>query len=303
MFKFEDFYSLYQYDYYVYKLVTLKSILDDSKEFKQKFIGEKIQDFNRKDFERVIRNEIRQTYFHSIETIFELIFALEPTKEELEDFELLPNLINSKWRKNYDRIDSIAKDQKNLDFLDSDLDISGQKISVGQYLFYYGILPNNTSEILNSQLKLIPSSLSAIKYGLLFLAKDFSKREEYNSYKHALRIFPAVTHFTIMDQEKKKILMKWDLSNSQTYVNMAADKSEIVFTTRLFDTDRDIGLSLFASNLISNVILLRKAAFKQLKKTEKLLILFFGKEEIKKISKVNVKIQDLVHRMTKKNET
>ena len=302
MFKFEQFYSLYQYDYYVYKIVSLNSILENSNEFREKFIGNKIEKFEIKDFERVIKNEIRQTYFHSIETVYELIFALEPSKTGFEDLELLPNLIKSNWRKNYKRIDSISEDESKLNFLDDELEINEYVISLAQYLFYYGILPDNKA-IPQRNIDLIPSSISAIKYGLQILAKDFSKRAEYNSYKHALRIVPAITHFTIMDKEKTKTIMKWDLSNSQTFVDMTKDYSEIKFTTRLFDTKRDVQLTLFVSNLISNIILLRKAAFKQLKEPEGLPILFFGKEKIQNASKVNVKIQDLIHKMTKKNET
>ena len=45
---------------------------------RKNFPGSNIEGYNEKDFRRVIKGEIRQTYFHSIETLFELIFALEP---------------------------------------------------------------------------------------------------------------------------------------------------------------------------------------------------------------------------------
>src|SRR5688572_8268271 len=101
MFDLKDFYTSYQYDYYIYKMMTYHSILDNIDKFKEEILRESVSGFIKEDFQRMLKSEIRQTLYHSIETVFELIFALLPKNtSQLEDINILANLSNSDWRKN-----------------------------------------------------------------------------------------------------------------------------------------------------------------------------------------------------------
>ena len=70
MFSDIDFYSAYQYDYYVYKISLLQSILKKPESFKNDFLDGNLDGFILEDFIRVLKSEIRQSYFHNIETLF-----------------------------------------------------------------------------------------------------------------------------------------------------------------------------------------------------------------------------------------
>lgn len=304
MFDIKDFYSFYQYDYHIYKLVTLKQILDNTDKFEKEFLTGAITGFEKVDFQRTIKSEIRQSYYHAIETTFELIFALIPSNGQTNETEVLFKLSTSEWRQNNDRIRKIAEDSDGLEFLEKQIKVheNGKvndiQISIARFLFYFGIIPGNKS-IPKKYLKLIEPSLKAIKLGLKIIAKDFIQRGEYNSYKHGLRIVPALKHFYILNSETQKSILDWDLSDSMTYISLDSKKEEIKFTTTVFDTDRDIKMTLFCSNLISNLILLRKAGLNKFKKDEKVPILFFDEEEVSNVSKSGVSLQNLVYKMTR----
>lgn len=298
-----NFYTAYQYDYYIYKLLTLKQILSNTDKFEKEFLSGVINGYDKNDFQRVLKSEIRQSYYHAIETTFELIFALTPKNGILADKDILMNLSTSTWRKNYDKITEIATQESGLNFLDEEIRVNengkpvDKPITIGRYLFYYGILHDN-KQIPSEYLALIEPSISAIKQGLKIISNDFINREEYNSYKHAIRIIPALKSFYVINAETQKTIANWDLTDSMTFLTKDKETEEIKFTTKLFDTERDIRLTLFCTNLISNLIQLRKAGFKHLKKDEKVPVLFFGEKEVAELDKRNVTVQDLIYKIT-----
>lgn len=192
----------------------------------------------------------------------------------------------------YKRIRDIAKDKQNLDFLDLQLNAGDITVTLGHYIFFIGILEDKVQEE-------IENTLEAIKYGLHIIAKDFSDRREYNSYKHGLRIIPALKNFTITSQEDKDIKLSWDLEDSMTFYS-ENKVGAIEFITKTFDTERDIKLTSFCSNVIWNIVTLRRARYFEDKK--KMSVLFFDKEMIEKSQKRNVKIQDLKYKITKQDK-
>jgi len=281
--------------------MTLKTIIDNVDNFHSDFLEGVIQEYAREDHLRTLKSEIRQTVYHAIETTFELIFALSPASgRQPDDTQLPAKLSQSNWRENYQRINDIADNDTSLDFLDKKLNIQGHSIPISRYLFYHGIMPNNKA-IQKKYLDLINPSIVAIKLGLKTIAQEFIDRGEYNSYKHALRIVPSITHFWILNAETEKSIIDWDLSDSMTFIQPGEDDNEIEIVTRLFDTNRDIELVLFCSNLISNMILLRRAAFQVIKDRERVPILYFGDKEVKNLNTRGVPIQDLKYKIKKDN--
>lgn len=294
----QDFYQGYIYDYYVYKIITLKEILLNKDKFYEEYLSKSINGYKSEDYSRVIKSEIRQTYFHSIETLFELIFAIyDFEKNDFFDFDIFFRLSNSNMKKNYSRINDFSKKVDSLDFLNKKtLNSQGKEIEIGRHLFYFGLDEN--SKIDNNIFEDIPKSIDAIKKGLKIIATDFSDRNEYNSYKHSLRIVPILKKFVIAKTEDMSVLKEWDLSESMSFLLRSKDLNNIKIVTKIFDFERDLCLTMFCSNLISNIILLRKASLR-LKMDTQLNIAIFGLEQIQNCAKLNVPLQNLIHDLKK----
>jgi hypothetical protein len=282
------FYKSFQVNYYDYKQLSLKYILENTDKLN---LDKVVLDYNKKDFERAIKSSIRQTYFHAIETLFELIFALCPNQYGLiNEVEIIRTISISRFP--YKKIEGIAKDEKNLEFLDQEIHAGDKKFTLGHFIFFIGITKKEMVKELND-------NLEVIKHGLQILAKDFSDRREYNSYKHGLRIMPALKSFTLASPTNKDLKLTWDLEDSMTFYT--ENKSgELEFITKTFDSDRDINMTSFCSNLIWNIITLRRARF--FKDKQEIPILLFDKDSIDKAQKQNVKIQDLKYKLAPKDK-
>ncbi|QHS56479.1 hypothetical protein GWR56_13370 [Mucilaginibacter sp. 14171R-50] len=66
---------------------------------------------------------------------------------------------------------------------------------------------------------LVEKSIIAIKSAIKSLAADFSQRDEYNAYKHGIRIFPSYKSIHFVSVEDMKEQMSWDLSNSVSFTH------------------------------------------------------------------------------------
>ena len=199
---------------------------------------------------------------------------------------------------------TIALNENSLGFLDEKIKFSGYEISVGHYLFYMGIFKAASES--NELQEEIDKSIDAIKYGVKILANDFINREEYNAYKHGLRIIPAVKAFMLGDFETNEIKIKWDLSDSMSFYLKSKSPNEIKIITKLSDIDRDFSMTMFCSRLIYHLIFYRRLTLqfeKDAEKYKQFPITFFGKEPIAKCNKVNVPIQDLEYTMTMTTES
>src|SRR5450759_5251940 len=84
-------------------------------------------------------------------------------------------------------------------------------VSLGEYVFYYNVTA--TGDYVDK----IKVSLEAIKSGLYALAKEFSDRKEYNSYKHGLRLVQAMNFLKIARADNLNQIANFDLSDSLTY--------------------------------------------------------------------------------------
>lgn len=285
LFKLEDFYSTFQVNFYDYKQLSLKYILENTS---QVGLTEKILEYKNEDFIRAIKSEIRQTYLHAIETTFELIFALDPDKNgQLDEKEIVVKLSRAKFP--YDRINSIAENPKEaLSFLDRQVKLTNDKlVSVGHFIFFRGLY----NEDLQPKISLF---LENIKIGLETMAKDFKDRREYNNYKHGLRPVHALREFGIINPETKSSLLKWDLKDSMTFFHEDKKSGEVSFITKVFDTERDLKMTTLCSDLIWNIISLRKYAFEsKWKKMEEIYYIQFYKEDVLIRSRSNVSIDNL----------
>jgi len=305
IFKPKIFYETYQQDYHNIKTMYLKKMLDNPDKYKNEFIeGESDNAEEKQSFRRVLLSDLRQNYFHCIETFFELFLALNPKgKRYLDDDIILYRITNSDYRRNYRKVEEIANNDKVLDFLNERFEVLGHDISIGQYIFYMGIFDKR--KFPEEVFTMMNESIEAIKFGIPLLAKDFLRKEEYNSYKHGLRTINSAKAFIISKSNKKDEGLKFDLSESMSYYSKTKNADELKIYTTLFDSERDFKMTLFCSHLIYHMIEYRKISFNlnnpKIKKAQ-IPITFFDKEEIKKCCAVNVKIQDIVF-TSKKNKS
>ena len=277
----KEFYQGFQADYFAYRQMRLKNELDSLPNNPVSF-SQPIFDYSVDDHLRSVKIDIRQTYFQAIETVFELIFSLKPNNGVIYDEQILSNL--TKRKNHYEEIRKFANDEGGLEFLDDELDFGIQtKVTALRYLFY-GFLEKE----LNGRL---PESLLAIRKILKIIAIEISDRKEYNSYKHGLRIFPSGNTFAIYDHKTKEKVIDWDIKDSMTFIDEDDKTGKVEMITKLFDPVRDINLSIMCNNLISNIIMIRRTSYEQKPKT--VGIVLFNSNDVERLSRHNVKIQDL----------
>jgi len=298
----KTFYQYYLKDYHRVKARYLKRLIDNEQNCRDLIFGKDIDDETKKSISNVLKSDLRQTYFHAIETFFELFFALNPYgKNTLEDMAILHKLTNSNWRKTQEKINEIARDEMALSFLRENINVSEYTVSIGHYLFYIGIFDNGAFP--KGFFDEIGKSLQAIEKGIRILAKDFVHREEYNSYKHGLRIVPFMNRLIAYDINEKKVVANWDTQDSMSFFSKTKNSDEIRMVTILYDVERDYEMIHLCANLIHNMIYFRRLTLKldsDLKENKPVEIRFFCLEAISKSSTVNVPIQDIVYSVSKR---
>lgn len=289
MFQPIDFYRTYMVDYFLYKQAMYKNILDGYDELESKILKD-VTGQVKADVIKTLKSSIRITYYHCIETLFEIIFALDKgINHELnhhQDELILQRLSNSDFRKNFKRIEDIAlPNSKELARFDRtlSLDVVGEEISILRYIFYYTITPKNNT-IGNEWWARMPESLEAIKLALTAFAKDFSDRTEYNAYKHGLRVLPLTQKFEAWETETNKKILNLDFHDAMTF--LTESKDEFSITTRNFDTERNYKMTILASQLIANIVNIRKSAYSNPK--EEALIMFFETDKVMDSGNQNV---------------
>lgn len=293
------FYKTYLDDFHKFKVILYDKVLSDLPKFEKEIFGQELEKEQRDAFRRSIKSDMRQTYFHAIESFFEIFFALSPRgMPNFDDINILFNLTNSNWKTNYDKITKIASGEMNLDFLDMEIEYQGHMITIGHYLFYYGAF--DKTKFRSDFFEKVNNSVDAIKFGIKIIAKDFADRDEYNSYKHGLRLIPATSELMLADAKTMEVKIQWNLEDSMSFYLKTKDQNELKIKTKLFDTNRDYAMTYFCSNMISNMVYYRQVSLykeQKLKENEPIAIAFFGRKEIEGCNKMNVEIQDILYKV------
>lgn len=130
MFEPKIFYQTFLTEYHKFKIIPIIKILSDLPKYEKEFFGKEFEKEDREAYRKTLKSDLRQAYFHSIETFFEIFFALDPTdKETFEDEFILFNITNSNQKKTFDRIQRISTDESELNFLDKEITFQN-KISI-----------------------------------------------------------------------------------------------------------------------------------------------------------------------------
>ncbi len=297
---YKNFYNSYLKEYHEVRAIYLKHFLSNTESLnttiQENELG--IKDVKiplTKNTKFILQADLRQNYFHSIETFFEFFFAFLPKNGKIPDnTNVLRALVKSNWKQNYKKIEYIANGKLKLSLLDEMVEFLEHKVSVGQYLFYIGTF---SKEKFNEDYQnTVKESIESIKKIIKVLANDFSKRDEYNAYKHTMRVFPNFSSIHILNAESLKEEINFDLSNSASYQIYNDKEKETIVKTKLFDPERDFKMTKICSRLIYNMIELRSVVFgdrKEKGNNEKIAIVLFNQENIEDSIKHNVEIQDL----------
>lgn len=297
----ETFYNSYVKEYHEVRAIYLKNMLlnlDSVNEILKdsELDYEDIKVSLTKNTKFIIQADLRQNYFHALETFFEFFFAFLPNKGIIPDnSKIVRQIVQSKWSQNYKKIEYIAKGEMKLNILDQEINFYGYKVTVGQYIFYPGTFSKETfgEKYLND----VSESVESLKVAIKELAIDFHDRDEYNSYKHTMRAFPNYESIKLINPETLKEELEFDLSNSVSYQKFNDRENETMIKTKLFDPERDFEMTKFCSRLIYNMLELRNIMFnkKNIKnQDEKIAIFLFNESKITELIKHNVDIQDII---------
>ena len=143
-----EFYQKYPIDHWIYKISIFKNIIDNYDTLKDSLL-KGLEDIIDVDCINMLKAEIHFTYFQMVEALFELIFALEKTKDKL----LWVFLSISPFKANFKRISRIAKG--NTSFLFKEVEIpSGSKVPFIQYVFYFGTTFPISNAVMTSNLEI-----------------------------------------------------------------------------------------------------------------------------------------------------
>ncbi len=255
---------------------------------KQGFMREVILDFDKYstvwdgyltvDKEKVLRSlklEMKTTLYLGIETLFQLIFALEPINNQLRDKDLWKNL-SIKNQGLTEKIDKYADDE--YEFVESVI-VNKEDIPFLQHVFYFASLGFNNQ-------KKVTESIAVIEKGLKLLAIEFKDRGVYNSYKHGLRLFQTLKKFEISDSDKKDVIESFDGSDSISFLEKNKNEGDsFLFRINTLDFERDFNLTYFVSILISNLILSRKTSITKKEET----FYFLQEDFLTHLSERNIK--------------
>lgn len=287
-----EFYKAFLLDFFILKSATYKNVLDNLDLLEAQVLKD-VTDYSREDYRKTLKGSIRFTYFHSIETLFEIIFAIERgiryVSEENQDQLILHRLSKSEFSKNFERIRLIGQrsDVEQSKLWDKIYFKSvDREIPILQYIFYY-LLDAKNSDITPEEWRLLGPSLETISNTLSVLAKDFSDRDEYNAYKHGLRIIPLASRFALFESQNRDAIKDMDFSDSMTFVKEV--DNEIRFITKAFDTERDFKMTAIASQFIENIISIRRGVYFD----TKAFVRFFQKDLVEEITKTNVPAREL----------
>ncbi len=301
IFDYKTFFETYQKDYHCVKAHMLKRMMDDIEKYSNDFFGSDMDEESKKSINWTLKSDLRQTCFHAIETMFELIFAFEPLDDNLnEDIKVLKRLSFSNWRKNNSRIEEIADSNKGLDFLDRRVVFDGKEISIGHFIFYKCFTKRNKS--IPNILKKIDISLDEIKKFLKIAAQEYAERDEYNAYKHSMRPIYSTSSFQVINPKTGQELINWDLKDSMSFFVKPDDDCEIKIKTKVFDPLRDYNLTIICSNLIYNMVFFRRIYLRldaDKDKHEEFQVYLFEKGYTHAYTKMNVSSQNHVFKIHK----
>ncbi len=250
MYTHKEFYKNFQVNYFDYKQCSNEHLLSLDYEKLASIAGQLI-DYDAKAFRLALKMDVRMTYLLSIDTLFELIYALLPDKKlQLMDKKIVEQL-NRKNQYVFELIKYMDGKPSNFrKLLDTIIYTNDKSSSVMRYLFYLGIFETEHEDKIQE---------SVIAYGeaIKFFGKEIlESRDELNSFKHGLRLIPFIKELHIADQENRSNKLSIKVEESLSF--QTSNKTIKTLHTKSLDYKRDLSLTYFVSNMIYNIITSRR---------------------------------------------
>lgn len=230
-------------------------------------------------FKKAIALDLRSTYFHCIETLFNLLGVFKMEAEEYRAKGKMPNSFQALTEYSDKQLDGeIARyggSGSELDWLQKTVD--GSDWTYGRHIFFFGLTPPD--EHVEGYLLQLESTLKAMQLGLNLLAKDLVDKGEYNSYKHGLRVLDAMKTFFILNKETKE-MFTIDAANTLTFPKKRSKSIEIATTS--IDVVRNYRMCVLGARFIQMMINQRRIAYnKESIDAEHVPISMFSEESIR----------------------
>jgi len=279
----EDFFKNYQTNYFRYQQIINKDALDNIDHWVDKFQDDSNSN-DKSKVTQIIKSHIRFNYLHSIDTLFELVFGLFPRDGKINDFDLPLILAKSNDSFNNPKLMKLANDDEEIiRDLGQEISYGDKKTNLLRYIFFYQIDEVNT---LNSDFhENIDQSQKHILKLLKIFARDLNDKSEYNSLKHALRVFPFSGSLTFFHPKTNKAIAGVKMVDAHQFIT--EHKGEIKITSRNFDSERDFKYTMISSNLIWNIIKIREKFIAHKSETASCYVYFFDDDEYMEIEKSN----------------
>lgn len=294
----QEFFKYYQTNFFKYQQIINNSALENIDDWVKQFDDESRSN-DKNEIIQIIKSHIRITYLHCIDTLFELIFGLYPRDGIIDDKNLPIIISKSNDKFNKPKIDGIAKKRPEfIEELNQVIHFGKYNTSLLKYIFYYQINLDN-SDCENCLIE-IENSLEPIIELLSIFARDLTDKSEYNSLKHALRVFPHSSFLKISSADNEKQIMNLEFKNAQQFI--IDSKQGIKIITKNFNAKRDYEYTLIASSMIWNIIKLRDKFINRTKEGEPLHIYFYDHELYKEIESENIGLRTSLTFTMNKNE-
>jgi len=214
-----------------------------------------------KEYQQMLKYELHFTYYHQAESIFELIFALE--KHDSKDiwFYLSKPEKGRMWKfakkvNDISECSSILRDKK-IELKD------GRKVSFYEWLMFDSLFPY--TELDEEKAVITYNKIDDI---ISFMANDLSEKGEYNAFKHGMRVLPLIKDLKFEEAKKKKVLFKFDMANTFTYLNFPKEdpqkginKGDVQEVTMGYNPEQDLIKINLLTTLLTNIIESRKKRF------------------------------------------
>jgi len=279
-FLYKFFIDFYNYNYWTYKARILQLIIENNEPFEILFKDEVLSKHPKDNVINSLKFEVYFTLFHSTEALFALIFGLMFNKKNLwfwiseYKFEEINKLIN---QVSENGIESFAK---------------GREKDLLGYLFF-ALVPKDHED--NEK---IEKSMQFINDYLKRLAKEYSDKGDYNSYKHGLRALNINASVRMQEQDTGKPIFE-SSTDATVYLgkervkidNVEMDK--IVLLTKALDYKKAINIIGVNIALIHNIIEARRATLKK-KQSTQIKFLLFHDRSVADIFKPTIKGSALV---------
>jgi tetratricopeptide (TPR) repeat protein len=268
MIKMRDFYSLYPINNWQMKLIWYKHLLINQNEIINQIESENINLIPNKDliFRNMINLDIHILQFQVIEALFCLIFALEDLNQDFTWFNLtFPKDSSKRSLAAYDRISYLNKGFNLEHFLIKNINYNSKSFPIWQFIFFFGINFEKIEKKNNYDLKLdkIFKNISKL---LGSMARIFSDRDDYNAYKHGLRLYVSNNASISFRNENElgipegPIIQHSSSKHVLTYLSKDQDSQgifQVYEKTKSFSPNEDLFYIENAIKLIQNIIDLR----------------------------------------------